>query len=362
MSLSSSSLSSASLHTFVMQDMRNFNVYLLRLFTDTTKKRGFYVGMTNNPHTRIAQHNRLTLGGANKTTKKCTATERWEFVLVISGFPTKKMAEAFEKTCQHAKPVGPKKRRGRRPTKKALANAAAAAAANALLVVTAAAAGNNDKPKARAPPKPKAPRPPPGEGFARDYDFNPALMQHVTRNASGQKVHISVLHMLRTLSMKQVSRKSPPAYMTPLTVNWFAVDDKPVCAPGCTYLPAHASERIVEPDERAWVYTRRPGENAIQYTYEECRKARMASKAKERARKKADAAALAAAAKAIVVANGKISRKSKAQLPPSSSNGSSNSSSDDDDDNSDDEDSDSSSDDTSDEEDDEQPGLKRSRV
>ena len=51
-----------------------------------------YIGFTDNPLTRIRQHNGIIKGGAKKTSKK----RPWVLVLVISNFPNKILALKFE--------------------------------------------------------------------------------------------------------------------------------------------------------------------------------------------------------------------------------------------------------------------------
>ena len=66
-------------------------MYLVYLLTDFTN-RLTYIGMTNNFHRRIQQHNCLLCGGA-KYTKRSV---HWYPILIIDGFKTKREAMQCE--------------------------------------------------------------------------------------------------------------------------------------------------------------------------------------------------------------------------------------------------------------------------
>lgn len=70
-----------------------FHVYLLEAI-DANKT---YIGMTNDPMHRLAQHNRETSGGAS-----ATAGYKWKHVLIISGFPRRREALQFEWYWKHS--------------------------------------------------------------------------------------------------------------------------------------------------------------------------------------------------------------------------------------------------------------------
>ena len=76
----------------------HYHCYCLRSM-DSKHPYKNYVGFTTNPERRLKQHNGLIKhGGANKTRR---SGRPWEFVVVVSGFPTHRMALQFEYAWQH---------------------------------------------------------------------------------------------------------------------------------------------------------------------------------------------------------------------------------------------------------------------
>jgi len=75
---------------------RVWGCYLLRPQDSARFPRATYVGFTVNPHRRIRQHNGLIQGGARSTRMR----RPWEFVCIVSGFPSKVAALQFERVWQ----------------------------------------------------------------------------------------------------------------------------------------------------------------------------------------------------------------------------------------------------------------------
>ena len=75
----------------------HYHCYCLRS-TDFKYRNKNYVGFTVNPERRLKQHNGIRKGGAWKTRR---GGRPWEFVVLVSGFPTHKMALQFEWAWQH---------------------------------------------------------------------------------------------------------------------------------------------------------------------------------------------------------------------------------------------------------------------
>ena len=75
----------------------HYHCYCLRSM-DFKYRNKNYVGFTVNPERRLKQHNGIRKGGAWKTRR---GGRPWEFVVLVSGFPTHKMALQFEWAWQH---------------------------------------------------------------------------------------------------------------------------------------------------------------------------------------------------------------------------------------------------------------------
>lgn len=68
-----------------------YTVYVLR---STVRHASLYIGSTPNPPRRLAQHNGLAPGGAQRTSR--ASLQPWEMVALVSGFPSSVAALKFE--------------------------------------------------------------------------------------------------------------------------------------------------------------------------------------------------------------------------------------------------------------------------
>ena len=75
-----------------------YHCYCLRSL-DTKHPYKNYVGFTTNPYRRLRQHNGILKHGGARYTKR--SGRPWDYVIIISGFPTHKMALQFEWAWQH---------------------------------------------------------------------------------------------------------------------------------------------------------------------------------------------------------------------------------------------------------------------
>lgn len=75
--------------------MEKWSVYIIKNNQYT------YVGMSNNVHKRLRQHNKEIKGGAKYTTSK---SSNWKHVCIITGFKTKQNALQFEWALKHVPP------------------------------------------------------------------------------------------------------------------------------------------------------------------------------------------------------------------------------------------------------------------